>query len=96
MRSLDDDIRVNSAERRDGDLRNNGGVLIRVLAVVVVWCGAALFDLAVAKFTRIGPVLVNLGRGHGLHAGDLLAVAGTSLVALLLTALLLRRRTREW
>jgi hypothetical protein len=88
LRSPEDDIRVNPAARR---MRNNGEVLIRVLAVLVVWCGAALFDLAVAKFTRIGPVLVNLGRGHGVHAGDLLAVAFTGFVAVLLTAVLLRR-----
>lgn len=66
-------------------------MLSRVLALVVVWGAATAFDIAVARWTRIGPVLVSLGRGHGVHVGDLAALAATVVVALLVSVLILRR-----
>ena len=39
------------------------------------WAVAVAVSLAVAADTRIGPVLLTLSPRHGVHAGDVVAVA---------------------
>jgi hypothetical protein len=41
----------------------------------VAWCLAVLVVLAVSLGTRIGPVVMDLGGPHGVHLGDLVALA---------------------
>lgn len=91
MRACPDDIRVNSARSAHVGLRNNGGVFFRVVAVTVVWGVAAAFDLAVARWTKIGPVVLRLGHGHGVHLGDVAAGVVASTVAAVVTVVIVRR-----
>jgi hypothetical protein len=58
--------------------------------VGVVWLAAAVFTLAVAEATRVGPVVVTLVRGHGVHVGDLVALLGSAAAATFVTRRLLR------
>ena len=54
------------------------GVVMRwlcALVVGVVLSGFA-FLLLTGQYIHDGPVLITLGPGHGLHAGDLLVIAG--------------------
>jgi hypothetical protein len=53
-----------------------------LLALLLV---AAAVTVVVARAVPVGPVLVSLTHGHGIHAGDILAVA------LLLVAIVLWR-----
>jgi hypothetical protein len=62
----------------------------RAVSILAVWGAATMFGLAFAELTRVGPVLLALTRGHGIHAGDLLAFAAAYSVAAVLTRYLLR------
>ena len=62
----------------------------RAVSILAVWGAATMFGLAFAELTRVGPVLLTLTRGHGIHAGDLLAFAAAYSVAAVLTRYLLR------
>ncbi|MGE3285316.1 MAG: hypothetical protein AB7J32_04320 [Pseudonocardia sp.] len=60
-------------------------------AVVFVWAVAAAAVLGTAAFTRIGPVVFVFNERHGVHAFDALVAVAAFVVALLATAVLLRR-----
>jgi len=66
-------------------------VLHRLVPVAVVWAAATAFGLAVALWTTVGPVVLALGRGHGVHVGDLVALTAAYAEAAVLTRRLLRR-----
>lgn len=61
----------------------------RTALIVVLWGVATAFGLAFAAWTAVGPVLVILTRGHGVHAGDLVAFAVAYSTAAVLTRRLL-------
>ena len=63
----------------------------RLALVVAVWVTATAFGLAIARWTAVGPVVLILGRGHGVHVGDLVALAAAYAEAAVLTRRLLRR-----
>ncbi|SHL31900.1 hypothetical protein SAMN05443637_12472 [Pseudonocardia thermophila] len=71
------------------------------LVVLCAWALAGLVTLAVAAKTKIGPVVVELTRSHGVHAGDVLAAVVMSLFAMTVTVLVIahfwaaRRRARR-
>ena len=62
----------------------------RAVSILVVWGTATMFGLAFAELTRVGPVLLTLSRGHGVHVGDLVAFAAAYSAAVFLTRYLLR------
>ena len=62
----------------------------RAVSILVVWGTATMFGLAFAELTRVGPVLLTLSRGHGIHLGDLVAFAAAYSAAVFLTRYLLR------
>jgi hypothetical protein len=70
---------------------DNGGVDRRILLVLVLWAAATVFGLAFAELTRVGPVLLTLSRGHGVHVGDLMALFAAYVAAAWLTRRILRR-----
>jgi hypothetical protein len=59
------------------------------LVVAGVLTGFAVL-LLTGQYINDGPVLVRLGHGHGLHAGDLFVLAGWA-VAMTALAVLVRR-----
>jgi hypothetical protein len=63
----------------------------RLAPVVAVWVTATAFGLAIARWTAVGPVVLILGRGHGVHVGDLVALAAAYAEAAVLTRRLHRR-----
>ena len=63
----------------------------RPTAVVLAWVAASAFALAIARWTAVGPVVLHLGRGHGVHVGDLVALAAAYAQAAVLSRRLLRR-----
>jgi hypothetical protein len=65
----------------------------RAVSVLAIWGAATAFALAVAELTRVGPVLLKVTRGHGVHLGDLVALAFAYALAAVLTRWLLRRNT---
>ncbi len=62
----------------------------RAVSILVVWGTATMFGLAFAELTRVGPVLLTLSRGHGIHLGDLVAFAAAYTAATFVTRYLLR------
>lgn len=62
----------------------------RAVSILIVWGTATMFGLAFAELTRVGPVLLTLSRGHGVHVGDLVAFAAAYSAAVFLTRYLLR------
>ena len=73
------------------DWDNHGMTSIRrAVSILVVWGAATAFGLAFAAWTAVGPVLLSLSRGHGIHAGDLVAFAASYSVSAVLTRYLLR------
>ena len=64
--------------------------LRRAVLIVVTWAAATFFGLAFAELTKVGPVLVALTSGHGIHVGDLVAFAAAYSAAALLTRQVLR------
>ena len=61
----------------------------RAVSILVVWGTATMFGLAFAELTRVGPVLVTLSRGHGIHVGDLVAFVAAYTAATFVTSYLL-------
>ena len=53
--------------------------------ILALWGAATAFGLAFAAWTAVGPVLLTLTRGHGVHAGDLVAFAAAYTRAAVLT-----------
>ena len=64
--------------------------LRRVVLIVVTWTAATIFGLAFAELTKVGPVLLALSYGHGIHVGDLVAFAAAYSAAVPLTRRVLR------
>jgi hypothetical protein len=62
----------------------------RVVGIGAVWCIATVLVLGVAAATKIGPVLVTLTRGHGVHLGDAVALVVGYTAAALTTWWILR------
>jgi hypothetical protein len=46
----------------------------RRLLLTVAWVLATCAALLVAHDTKIGPVLLTISRGHGVHLGDVLSL----------------------
>jgi hypothetical protein len=71
--------------------RTSVGAVIRWLCAVVA--GAVVsgftFLLLTGQYINDGPVIVTLGRGHGLHAGDLFVIAGWAVAMLAVLSLAL-------
>ncbi len=59
--------------------------LRRAVLIVVTWAAATMFGLAFAELTKVGPVLLTLSYGHGIHVGDLVAFAAAYSAAAFLT-----------
>ncbi len=57
--------------------------LRRAVLIVVTWAAATFFGLAFAELTKVGPVLLALSYGHGIHVGDLVAFAAAYSAAVL-------------
>ncbi len=70
--------------------------LALLLAFAVLWPGAVILTLAVARWTSYGPVVMKLSHSHGVHAGDAVAGLICFVVAATITVALLRwaRRAR--
>lgn len=64
----------------------------RALSVVGVWAAATAFGLGFAAWTAVGPVVLMLSRNHGVHLGDLVALAAAYAEAAVLTRRLVRPR----
>jgi len=66
---------------------------VRVLATAIVWGGAMVGSLLIASKTTVGPVVFHLSHNHGVHLGDIVAVAGSAVGAAIVTyALWMPRR----
>ncbi len=67
--------------------------LRRVVSLGLIWGVATAFGLAIAVWTRVGPVVLTLNYqgGYGVHIGDLVALAAAYTEAAVLTRRLLRR-----
>lgn len=64
---------------------------LRAAVLAVIWCGAVVAGLVVARLTKVGPILFEISGRHGVHAGDVVAFAFAFAVASLCTAVLM-----EW
>ena len=80
----------------DGQRRRAGRQLaewvslaVSTALILALWGAATPIRLAVAAWTAVGPVLVVVTRGHGVHAGDLVAFAAAYSTAAVLTRRLL-------
>ena len=71
------------------------GVNRRLLLVIALWTGATLLAFAVARTSKVGPVVMPLFGGHGVHLGDLVALAVAYEHAALISWWLLRRRSQR-
>ena len=63
----------------------------RLALLVALWATATAFGLAIARWTAVGPVVLTLGHGHGVHVGDLVALTAAYAEAAVLTRRVLRR-----
>ena len=63
----------------------------RLALVVALWATATAFGLAIGALTKVGPVVLTLAHGHGVHMGDLVALAAAYAEAGVLTRRVLRR-----
>ena len=63
--------------------------------VLVVWAVAVAGVLLTAMDTRAGPVLFTISRRHGVHLGDVLVLLAGTVVAAVVTWLLLREPRRR-
>ena len=61
----------------------------RTVLILALWGAATAFGLAFAAWTAVGPVLLTLVPRHGVHVGDLVAVAAAYTTAAVLTRRLL-------
>jgi hypothetical protein len=66
-------------------------------AIAAIWVIAATVSLVLASKTAVGPVVLVISRreGHGIHLGDVAAVAVAGAWALLATVGLLRLARRR-
>ena len=62
----------------------------RLALVAALWATATVFALVIAWWTAVGPVVLTLSRAHGVHVGDLVALAAAYAEAAMLTRRLLR------
>ena len=60
--------------------------------VAVTWTAAMCAVLAIARYTRVGPVLVQIPHRHGLHLGDLATALAAGSTAALTTYVVARQR----
>ncbi len=63
--------------------------LVRVAGLLLAWVAAAAGALLVASETSFGPVVLDLSTNHGIHAGDLVAVAFGVVMATIATGVIL-------
>lgn len=63
---------------------------LRVPVLVGIWIGSLAAALAIARFTKAGPILVVVSSRHGVHAGDLVAFAAVFSVAAVLSSAVVR------
>ncbi len=66
------------------------GALRPALLVSVLWAAATAFCLAFAASTAVGPVVLTLSPGHGVHVGDLVALTAACSAAAVVTRRILR------
>jgi hypothetical protein len=74
---------------------SGGASWLRAAVLLAVWGGAMAAVLGTWRITKAGPIVFNVTARHGVHAGDLAAFAIALLVAVVLTAGLLRRWRRR-
>lgn len=67
--------------------------ILGLLGLAGVALGLAAFWLLLGRHRWAGPVLVDLGDDHGVHAGDFLALAPIAVAGALVWRALLRHRT---
>lgn len=63
--------------------------------VLLTWAAAAATVLFVAAETSVGPVVMSLSKGHGIHLGDVAALIVAVAVALMITAWIVVRNARR-
>lgn len=63
-------------------------------AIAAVWIVAAAATLVVTRVTHVGPVLLRLMPGHGVHLGDLGALIDATVAATVVTVVVVRRNRR--
>lgn len=64
----------------------------RIPIVLGIWLVAAVTVLGVARMTAVGPVVLTLSNRHGVHLGDLAALALVVVAAVALTGRVVARR----
>jgi len=64
----------------------------RLVVVLAIWTAATALVLAFAAESSVGPVVLTLSRRHGVHLGDLVALAVAYAAALLITVVVVRQR----
>ena len=62
----------------------------RAVSILVVWGTGDHLRAGLRRAHQVGPVLLTLSRGHGIHVGDLVAFAAAYSAAAFLTRYLLR------
>jgi hypothetical protein len=45
---------------------------LSVVLIAIIWAVAAAATLGVASETAVGPVVLRLSEGHGIHLGDII------------------------
>lgn len=65
--------------------------LRRTTSIAVIWAAATAFGLSIAVWTAVGPVVLTLAHGRGVHVGDLIALIAAYTEAAVLTRRLTRR-----
>lgn len=58
---------------------------------MAIWVVATLIGLSVARLTRLGPILLVVAPGHGIHVGDVVTFAVAYAVASAATLLIVTR-----
>ncbi|WP_214371330.1 hypothetical protein [Pseudonocardia sp. H11422] len=58
----------------------------QLVLIATTWVGATGVALLVAAETKLGPIVLDLTKRHGVHLGDLVAVAVCFITALLITS----------
>lgn len=86
-----DEVTAGEQEARPGP---HGGLFQVMVRLVITWLAAAGIVLLVAADTSVGPVVLALSHRHGIHAGDLLALAVCFASALLVTVAVVGRYRR--
>ncbi len=65
------------------------------MLVLLTWGIAVVVVLFLAAETSLGPVVLTLGRRHGIHFGDLVALVVGGGAALFVTAAIVARYVRR-